>query len=50
MNWFVRYNMSIYSLLFLASGPKSYQDFWEMGPYWEIFFLRVTGGFSNVGF
>ena len=27
MNWFARYNMSIYSLLFLASGPKSYQDF-----------------------
>ena len=29
MNWFVRYNMSIYSkkLLFLASGPKSFQDF-----------------------
>ena len=21
MNWFVRYNLSIYSLLFLASGP-----------------------------
>ena len=27
MNWFFRYNMSIYSLLFLASGPKSSQDF-----------------------
>lgn len=27
MNWFVRYNLSIYSLLFLASGPKSSQDF-----------------------
>ena len=32
MNWFDRYNLSIYSLLFLASGLKNSRTFEKRAP------------------
>lgn len=40
----------LFFFIFSFRAQKGYEDFWETGPYWEIFYLRVTRGFSSVGF
>ena len=44
MNWFVRYNLSIYSLLFLASGPK-FPGLLRNGPLLGNFLPQSNRGF-----